>query len=55
MQRRWLTDDEGRQFRNIPVNLADRDRAIAPWTWLRLHREFKQLWREGLIYKDEER
>lgn len=52
MKQRWLTDEDGREFRNIPMNLADRDRAIAPWTVRRLEREFNILWAKGLIYKD---
>lgn len=52
MKRRWLTDENGREFRNIPMNRADRDRALAPWTVWRLEREFKALWAEGLVYKD---
>lgn len=53
MRTRWITDEEtGREFRTIPMNLADRDRAIAPWTLRRLEREFTILWAKGLIWKD---
>lgn len=52
MERRWLTDENGREYRNIPMNLADQDRALAPWTTWKLDREFRLLWAKGLIYKD---
>jgi hypothetical protein len=56
----WHTDENGRRFRNIPINLVER-RALLDHRRLNLRRhrqllaleaEFEILWKHGVIYED---
>jgi hypothetical protein len=58
-EKHWHEREDGRRFRNIPLNLAERrklmDQTLTPKVHkelCRLEDEFEILWRVGVIFED---